>query len=198
VSDILADFGDIVELESIGKTYEGRDIWMLKIGASSQDKKAILMTGAHHARELVSVQMPLYTILDLLHGLVHRNPEKMMLLQQNQYFVIPVVNVDGFYTIYENYLQTGELIYKRKNNDRTYEGDEKCDLMYQGVDINRNYGYLWGNKEGPCSESYPGPHAFSEPETKAMRAMLYKYSDTIKMVYNFHAFGPMFVWPYNG
>ena len=74
-----------------------------------------------------------------------------------------------------------------------------CPYATKGVDINRNYGYLWGNSEnGPCSESYPGPHAFSEPETKAMRSMLNKYHDTIKFVYNFHAYGPMFVWPYNG
>jgi carboxypeptidase T len=198
VTDILANFGDIVELESIGKTFEGRDIFMLKIDATGDnDKKAILLTGAHHSRELVSVQMPLFTILDLLHGLVHRNPEKMMLLEQNKYFVIPVVNVDGFYTIYEEYMKTGELVLKRKNNDRRFEKEE-CPLATQGVDLNRNYGYLWGNKEGPCSEAYPGPHAFSEPETKAMRSMLYKYNDTIKMVYNFHAYGPMYVWPYNG
>ena len=87
---------------------------------------------------------------------------------------------------------------KRKNNDRRFEGDADCELRLQGVDINRNYGYLWGNGEGPCSESYPGPHAFSEPETKAMRGMLYKYSDDIKIAYNFHSFGPMYVWPYNG
>lgn len=68
----------------------------------------------------------------------------------------------------------------------------------QGVDINRNYGYLWGNTEPPCSDSFPGPYAFSEPESKAMRDMLYKYQDDIKFVYNFHAFGPMYVWPYNG
>jgi hypothetical protein len=31
-----------------------------------------------------------------------------------------------------------------------------------------------------------------------MRNNLIKYQDTIKFVYNFHAFGPMYVWPYNG
>lgn len=87
---------------------------------------------------------------------------------------------------------------KRKNNDRRFEDGADCPLALQGVDINRNYGYSWGNEEGPCSESFPGPHAFSEPETKAMRSMLYKYSDDIKFVYNFHSYGPMFVWPYNG
>lgn len=44
----------------------------------------------------------------------------------------------------------------------------------EGVDPNRNFGYHWGEvKEGgtsldPCHETYAGPRAFSEPETKAM------------------------------
>jgi hypothetical protein len=87
------DFGNILTLESIGKTYEKRDIWMIKIDATDyflqrgikthHDKKALLMTGAHHSRELVSVQMPLYTVLDLLHGLVHRDPETLEILKRN-------------------------------------------------------------------------------------------------------------------
>lgn len=67
-----------------------------------------------------------------------------------------------------------------------------------GVDINRNYGYIWGNNESPCGESFPGPHPFSEPEARAMRNLLMKNQDTIKFVYNFHSYGPMWVWPYNG
>ena len=122
----------------------------------------------------------------------------MMLLSQNKYFVIPMVNVDGSYTIYQKYMETGELVLKRKNNNKNYEGDSACPEIMEGVDINRNYGYHWGNTDGPCSEAYPGPHAFSEPETKAIRGMLYKYMDIIKFVYNFHAYGPMYIWPYNG
>jgi hypothetical protein len=109
-----------------------------------------------------------------------------------------MVNVDGSFAIYKKFIDTGKLILKRKNNDRNHEGDSNCPEELQGVDLNRNYGYLWGNKDGPCSEAYPGPHAFSEPETKAIRGMLYKYMNDIKFVYNFHSYGPMFVWPYNG
>jgi len=85
VKEIKSAFPKIIKLESIGKSYEDRDIWLIKLEAhrflernglavNTQDKidrKAILLTGAHHARELVSVQMPLYMLLDLLHGLVH-------------------------------------------------------------------------------------------------------------------------------
>ena len=50
-----------------------------------------------------------------------------------------------------------------------------CSEERKGVDINRNYGYLWDNKVDPCEDSYAGPHAFSEPETKAIKALLNKY-----------------------
>jgi hypothetical protein len=165
---------------------------------SNAEKKAIMLTGAHHSRELVSVQMPLYVILDLLHGLVHGDPETLEILKRNQVFVIPIVNVDGSNKIYDHYMQTGELLLKRKNMDRSNEKGIECPLAEQGVDINRNYGYLWSDGLSPCDESYAGPHAFSEPESKAMRANLIKYQDLIKFVYNFHAFGPMYIWPYNG
>lgn len=44
----------------------------------------------------------------------------------------------------------------------------------EGVDPNRNFDYHWGEMEeggtslDPCHETYAGPRAFSEPETKAM------------------------------
>ena len=159
IREIKASFPRIIKLESIGKSYEGRDIWLLKLEAhrflernglavNTQDKgdrKAILMTGAHHARELVSVQMPLYMLLDLLHGLVHQDPEKLILLQRNKYFFIPILNVDGSHKIYDYYEKTGELLLKRKNMNGTqeeYDGVD-CGEMELGVDINRNYGYKW-------------------------------------------------------
>ena len=128
---IASDFPEIVEpLESIGKSYQGRDMNMIKIDAgkhlesilgpstqSKEDRKAILLTGAHHSRELVSVQMPLYMVVNLLHGYLHGVPETLLLLSRNKYFVLPMVNVDGSFTIYEHFEQTGELILKRKNNN---------------------------------------------------------------------------------
>ena len=94
IREIKTSFPKVIKLESIGKSTEGREIWMIKLDAhrhlermslstNTQDleeRKAILLTGAHHAREGVSVQMPLYMLLDLLHGLVHQDPEKLVLL----------------------------------------------------------------------------------------------------------------------
>ena len=39
-----------------------------------------------------------------------------------------------------------------------------------GVDLNRNFGYLWSNNgTGVCEAQYPGDQPFSEPETRAIR-----------------------------
>lgn len=67
----------------------------LTVKNSLGPKPAILLTGAHHSRELISIQMPLYSLLRLMHGLVHRKREIMNLLIQNKYYFIPIVNVDG-------------------------------------------------------------------------------------------------------
>ena len=82
MNTIAAEFPQLVQMESIGKTFDDRDIWMMKIDGTSllspntqfdgnSDKKAILLTGAHHSRELISTQMPLYAAIDLLHGYIH-------------------------------------------------------------------------------------------------------------------------------
>jgi len=31
-----------------------------------------------------------------------------------------------------------------------------------------------------------------------MRDLFLRHNDEVKFVYNFHAFGPMYIWPYNG
>lgn len=110
-----------------------------------------------------------------------------------------MLNTDGCWTIMDHWKQTGEMLLKRKNGDYRFEKEsDHCGKGFKGVDINRNYGYIWGNNDGPCGESFPGPHPFSEPESRAMRNLLTRYQDEIKFVYNFHAYGPMWVWPYNG
>lgn len=72
----------------------------------------------------------------------------------------------------------------------------------RGVDINRNYGESWGQDNGssndPCADNYRGAYPFSEPETRAMRDFLTSHRDEIKFIYNFHSFGNMYLWPYNG
>ena len=80
------------------------------------EKPSILLTGQHHAREHITVNTVMYSLLNLLHGgYVHGDPQMRALLKQNRYLMIPSVNVDGVHWIEEEYKRTGDLPLKRKN-----------------------------------------------------------------------------------
>jgi len=70
MKSLQREFPEAIKLESIGKTYQGRDMPMIVLDARDyllktmgikaedvhiQQKPAILITGAHHARELTSI-----------------------------------------------------------------------------------------------------------------------------------------------
>jgi carboxypeptidase T len=158
------------------------------------------MNGAHHSRELVSIQMPLFSLLKMLHGLEHKDEKYLQMLAQNKYYIIPIVNVDGVNDIEQSFLKTGKIVPRRKNMNPTR--GENCKGETRGVDLNRNYSVNWEKPEGrsndPCAENYGGPHAFSEPETRAVRDFLLEHKDEIKFVQNFHSFGNFYMWPYAG
>ena len=72
-----------------------------------------------------------------------------------------------------------------------------------GVDLNRNYSYRFkydeqGSSSDLCDQSYRGPYAFSEPETKAMRDLVLNLQNT-KIALNLHAYGlpaPLWIHPF--
>jgi Zinc carboxypeptidase/N-acetylmuramoyl-L-alanine amidase len=49
-----------------------------------------------------------------------------------------------------------------------------------GVDLNRNFGYRW-RPGAPSSGYYPGPGAFSEPETRAARRLMRKLDPQVSI-----------------
>jgi hypothetical protein len=50
----------------------------------------------------------------------------------------------------------------------------------------------------PCAEDYRGPHAFSEPETRAIRDFVSENQKTLKFAVNFHTYGNLLIIPFNG
>ena len=161
----------------------------------------MLITGAHHAREAVSIQMPFYIIFKFLHGVLHHDQYYIDLLENVTLYFVPILNVDGVFDIEQTFFQTADHVMKRKNRNDSWGGKWLCgDDTYTGVDLNRNYGFSHGNfgaKEDPCSESFSGPFPFSEPETRAMRDFIFQNVNEIKFVYNFHSYGNMYVTPFN-
>lgn len=53
-----------------------------------------------------------------------------------------------------------------------------------------------GASSFPCAETYAGPRAFSEPETRAFASFLDQFASRTKILLSFHSFGQYFMWPY--
>ncbi len=178
-------YPNICRLESIGKSCEGREIWALKVSDKPElDEKepAVLVMGAHHAREWMSFEVPMATIKGLIEG-YGKDEQLTKLVDERETWFVPMVNPDGVaYTQKSKYWRKN----RRKNKDGSY-----------GVDLNRNYGYKWGNtgsSNSGNSDTYHGPNAFSEPESCAIRdlAAREKFAASV----SFHSYSELILFPF--
>jgi hypothetical protein len=157
------------------------------------------MMGLHHAREWPSGEHSLEFAIDLVKGYRSGNARITDLLKRTRVLVVPVVNPDGF----DQSRKWGDLVdvreidnggtvtilgnpgnaYKRKNC-RVVDGQSTppggCEISSPGgygvgIDLNRNYGGLWGGPGASAlfaDPTYRGPVPFSEPETQAVRELV--------------------------
>ncbi len=149
---------------SIGQSHEGRDLWAIKISDDperDESEPEVLIDGVHHAREIMALETCLYVARYLCEN-YGGDPSVRRLVDNRQIYFVPIVNPDGF--VYNETIVPGGGGMWRKN--RRDNG-----LVCRGVDLNRNYPYMWGGagaSGNPCADDYRGPAAMSEPETQAM------------------------------
>ena len=118
------------------------------------------------------------------------NPEATYLVNNREMFFVPCFNPDGYE--YNRLTDPNGGGYWRKNRRNSGGG---C----IGIDLNRNFGYKWaydnsGSSPDPCSETYRGASAFSEPESQAIRdfAILNNYNTH----FNMHTYGGYILYPW--
>lgn len=177
---------------SIGWTYEGNPTYAMKISDNPDINEAepeILFDGMHHAREPIGMEICLETMKRLTNGY---GTDTMLtrLVNEREIFFIPVVNPDGYMYNYINWPNGGGMW--RKNRQENSNGTF-------GVDLNRNYGHLWGfddigSSSNPGSDTYRGTSAFSEPETQSMRTFINAHQ--FVFVINYHSYSNLFLWPW--
>ena len=202
---LAAENPGLVRLLTLGRrTLEGREILGVEISdnvtATGDGKPTFLMMGLHHAREWPSGEHSLEFGIDLVKSYRAGNARITDLLKRARVLVVPVVNPDGF----EQSRKWGDLVdirevdnggtvtilgnpgnaYKRKNC-RVADGQSTtppggCEISSPGgfglgVDLNRNYGGLWGGPGAStvfADPTYRGAGPFSEPETQAVRELI--------------------------
>jgi len=82
----------------IGSTHEGRDILAVKISdnpSDAEDEPGAIFLGCHHAREWISVEVPLY-IAQYLAENYQTDAEVKHLVDNCEIWIVPVVNPDGY------------------------------------------------------------------------------------------------------
>ena len=193
---VAAAHPDIAERFSIGKTYQGRDIWAMKISdnvATDEAEPEVLFDGNIHADEHMGAEM----VLQIMHWLVDgygTDPRITNIVNTREIWLVFVVNPDGA----EYDISGGKFHFWRKNRQPT------PGTGYIGTDLNRNFGYRWGlegnTSKNPAAITYRGPAAFTAPEDRAMRdffaSRVVGGRQQIRTAITFHESGRLVMWPY--
>lgn len=173
-------------------THNGRELYWVRLSDNpnmNEDEPEVLYTGMHHAREGIGMQLLFYYMYYLLEN-YDTDPDVKYIVDNFELYFVPIVNMDGYaYNIITNSGGGGQWRKNRRQND---------DGSY-GVDINRNYGYMWGYDNNgsspvPDDDTYRGPSAFSEPETQCMKNFCEEHQFRIAL--NYHSYSNLLLYPW--
>jgi carboxypeptidase T len=186
---------DIARLESIGTSWQGREIFAMQISSHLADgihPPGVLFDGGTHGLEHLSVEMPLAIMGWLLDG-YGKDATVTRLVQTRAIFLVFDVDPDG-----AAFDIAGRHFHEwRKNRQPNSNGTI-------GTDLNRNYDDHWSCcglvSAKPGSSYYRGTSPFSAPETRAMRdfidSLVFDGRQEIHAAIAFHASGHLILWPY--
>lgn len=197
----------------LGHTYLGNTIHGFYFGQhinnheiDNHQKNIVFITGLHHSREPLTVTMVLYLMIRILNesGACHEVDEGIkakweLFFRNNVIFFIPIVNLDSYKYIAQNWRgqHAQEVLMIRKNRNIS----PVCTEFTGGVDLNRNYSFMFGlNESGssgnPCEEDFRGSHPFSEPETLTIKNFVENHPNIVTGI-NMHTYGNAWIFPFN-
>jgi len=177
--------GSMCETFNIGNSVEGRPIKGLRIWRAGAGRRAIWLDATIHAREWLATATHLKIMKHLIDD--YTNPIVADLLARYDFWLNPVANPDGY-----QFTNTNDRLW-RKN--RKPNPGSTC----IGTDLNRNYNQMWGNAGAattPCSETFRGASAASEPETQAVQAYILARASTLMLTIHFHTYGHLWLQPW--
>jgi hypothetical protein len=191
----------IVDVFSIGKSYQGRDIWAAKVSdnvATDEAEPEIMFDALHHAREHLTVEQALY-LLHLLADNYASNATIRGLVDSREIWIVFAVNPDGgeYDLTCTGSVRPPYCAWRKNRQPNTGSS-------YVGTDLNRNYDYRWGCCGGSSGATssivYRGKAPFSAPETRALRdfvnSRVKNGIQQIRAHVTFHTNGQLILWPY--
>jgi carboxypeptidase T len=196
IQAVAAAHPDIVSLRSIGRSYQGRTLWVAKVSdnvAVDEAEPEVLYDGLHHADEHMSLEMTLSILHWLADGYGH-DARVTNIVNSREIWILFAVNPDG-----AEYDIAGGRLHSWRKSRQPNPGTSAI-----GTDLNRNYSYRWGCcglvSRLPSSPYFRGAAAFSAPETAAYRAFVASRvvggRQQIRVAITFHESGRLVMWPY--
>lgn len=147
---------------------------------SSQDVPTVVVLATYHSNEWMSTAVAVGLYRAARDAVTHGGALETA-LQSAALLIVPVVNPDGY-------------AYTRSGANRTWRRNRNLDDCAQGVDLNRNHGVGWTSG----SDCTHGSEAVSEPETKAIEALLQRtllpQLDPVAVL-SYHSFGDLVLYP---
>merc|ERR1719471_1721680 len=185
VESLVASSGGIATIETAGQSLQGRAMKIVRFRGEgySPGRPRIFVTFNIHAREWITGMSGVYAVENLIEK-VRQNPSY---LTGTEVVLMPMSNPDGFLH------STTSTRMHRKNMANA------CSYSNRGVDLNRNFRSYWnqgGSSSNPCSDTYHGPSAASEPETKVIERVMRESQMTVYI--DVHAFSQLIIssWGY--
>ena len=167
LNQIVSEHPGICRLDTIGySTTNDSPLVAIKFSDhpdAREDEPRVLYTGVHHACELVGNEICLFMAQDLADR-YGSDPDVTRWVDSCQIFILPVVNPDG----HAINMADRDTMWRKNLHD--YNQNGVWDPDTDGVDLNRNYDFLWEMGDGnQGSRYYRGEAPFSESETRAIR-----------------------------
>ncbi|KAM6424715.1 uncharacterized protein O9250_002245 [Rhynochetos jubatus] len=182
---LVAENPNLVSKLEIGRSTENRPLYVLKFSKGGTNRPAVWIDTGIHSREWVTQASGVWFAKKIV--LDHENDEGLAsILDKMDIFLEIVTNPDGF-----AFTQTQNRMWRKT---RSRNPSSVC----IGVDPNRNWDAGFGGpgaSGNPCSETYHGPYANSEPEVKAIVDFVNGHGN-IKAFVSIHSYSQLLLYPY--
>uniref|UniRef100_W5KUE8 Carboxypeptidase B n=1 Tax=Astyanax mexicanus TaxID=7994 RepID=W5KUE8_ASTMX len=188
ITSITSANPTLISRTTIGNSYEGRPMHLLKIGKSNgSTKPAIFIDCGIHAREWISPAFCQWFVKEAV-STYGSDAQMTSLLNQMDVFVLPVFNMDGY-----EHTWSSDRMWRKTRSKRS---GSSC----IGADPNRNFDAGWctlGASSTPCSDTYCGSTPESEIEVKNVANFIRNNKSIIKAYLTIHSYSQLLLFPYS-
>jgi len=195
LKQVAAAHPDIVSLRSMGRSYEGRKLFIVKISdnvSTDEIEPEVYVDGGIHGHEHLSTEQA----LELVHWLADgygSDAQITAIVQSTEIWIAPLVNPDG-----ATFDISDGTFHRWRKNRQPNAGSAEI-----GTDINRNFAFKWGGKGSsaePGHQFFRGPSAWSTPEARRIRDFVRSRviggNQQLRLALTIHSHGEFVMYPF--